>query len=168
MSLVPDDLVSKFERSGWHHGRQVAVDSGVPVDHPAHAVLAEFSGLRLMHFHGDYEVCEVDFQFVADKDDYPRLWEAALGTELVGIAEHHNAHGELWMSDRGHVFGNSMIHHAFWYIGSTFHEAIENLMAGRRGRPMLLDSEASATHFGREYTRSDPEVLHPSSAELLR
>ena len=168
MSLVPDDLVSKFEESGWYHGRRVAVDAGVPADHPAHAVLAEFGGLRLMRFYGDYEVCEVEFLYVADKDDHPRLWEAALGTQLVGIAEHHNSHGELWMSDRGIVFGNSMIHPAFWYLGNTFHEAVENLMAGRPGRPMLLDSEASATHHGREYTRGDAEVLHTLSPELRR
>ncbi len=166
MSLVPASLESKFRESGWYPGRRVAVDERVPVDHPAHAVLAELGGLRLTRLYGDYEVCEIDFQHVADKDDYPRLWEAALGTELVGIAEHHNAHGDLWMSGRGHVFGNGMVAPVFWHIASTFQEAIENLMAGHPGRPMLLDAQSTTMSYGREFSWNDPEVLRPSSPEL--
>jgi SUKH-3 immunity protein len=166
MSLVPDSLACKFQESGWYPDRQVEVDGRVPADHPARAVLSEFGGLRLMRFYGDYEVCEIEFRYLADKDDFPRRWEAVLGTELVGIAEHHNAHGELWMSSQGHLFGNGMVAPAFWHVGSTFQESIENLMAGHPGRPMLLDTQASVRHFGREYTRNDPEVLRPTSPEL--
>ena len=165
MSLVPSDLESKFEKSGWHRGRRVAVDPRVPVNHPAHLVLAELGGLKLMRSFGDYEVCEVDFQYLPEKDDLTARWEAALGIELVGMAEHHNGHGELLIGTTGHVFGNSFIHYAFWHVGSTFHEATVNLMAGNPHRPMLLDHETSM-HFGREYTRNDPEVLHPSSPEF--
>lgn len=165
MSLVPSDLQSEFGRSGWGPGRQVAVDPRIPIDHPAHLVLAELGGLRLMRFYGDYEVCEVDFQYVPDKSGLTARWEAALGTELIGMAEHHNANGELLIASTGHVFGNSVVHYAFWHVGSTFHEAMRNLMAGKLGRPMLLGHETSV-HFGREYTRDDPEVLHPASPEL--
>jgi hypothetical protein len=166
MSLVPVDLTEKFEQSGWHRGRRVAVDSRVPVGHPAHLILAEFGGLKLMRFYGDYEVCEVDFRHLPEKDDRTLCWEAALGAELVGIAEHHNVHGELLISSTGHVFGNSIVHPAFWLEGSSFQEAMGNLMAGHPDRPMLLDTDTSVMLFDREYTQDDPEVLHPSSPEL--
>lgn len=165
MSLVPPELERKFEKSGWQRGRQVPVDPSVALDHPAYRVLAELGGLKLMRFYGDYEVCEVDFQYLPEKGELAAQWEDVLGIELVGMAEHHNAHGELLISTNGHVFGNSFIHPAFWHVGSTFPEAMINLMAGNHGRPMLLERETSM-HFGREYTRDDPEVLHPSSPEL--
>jgi hypothetical protein len=91
-----------------------------------------------------------------------------LGVELVGIAEAHNAHGELLLSDSGHVFGNSYIHPAFWYEGRTIQEAVRNILAGVRSRPMLLDGEASVTLYGETYGRDDPEVLRPNSPELRR
>lgn len=166
MSPISDKLIAALHAVDWHRGRNVAVDAAVPTKHPAHAVLAEFGGLRLKRFYGDYEVCEVDFQYLPGKDDLPRLWEAALGTELIGIAEYHNAHGELYISGLGKVFGNSIIHPAFWYVGNTFQEAMEHIVEGHPGRPMLLDSETSAMHYGREYTRDDAEVLHQSSPEI--
>lgn len=166
MSLVPLNLTIAFEKGGWHRGRKVAANPSVPIEHPAFAVLAELNGVRLMRLSGDHEVCEVDFQFLPDKDELPRLWEAALGTRLVGIAEHHNAHCELYMSGTGHVFGNSIIHPAFWHVGRNFTEAMENLMTGHHGRPMLLDHQTSVMYYGVGLSQEDPVVLQQSSPEI--
>jgi hypothetical protein len=166
MSLVPASLTSEFKGAGWYDGRRVAVHPDVSVEHPAHAVLAAFGGLRLPRLYGGYEVCEVHFIHVPEKDDLPRLWEIALGTELVGFAEHHNAHGSLWMSARGHVFGNGDVAPLFWHIGSTFTTAIENLIKGEPGRPLLLAGQTTTIWYGREYTSADIEVLRPLSPEL--
>lgn len=166
MSIVPENLASRMEEAGWYPGRRVAVDSTVPRHHPAYQVIEELGGLRLMVMFDDYQVCEAEFRPLPDKDDLVRDWEQALGTELVGIGEHHNEHGEFWMAGTGFVFGNSIIHPAFWLVGTSFAAALDNIIAVRRGRPMLLEREESAMHYGRAYTRDDPEVLLPSSPQL--
>lgn len=168
MSAITPDLISMFQAAGWYSGRRVEVDPAVPSDHPAHQVLGELGGLQLPKLYGDYEVCEIDFQYVPLKEERIRLWEEALGVQLIGIAELHNAHGEMLLSDSGHVFGNSYIHPAFWYDGRTLGEAIRNIWIGEQSRPMLLDHEASVMLYGRTYTRDDPAVLGPNSPELKR
>lgn len=138
----------------------------MPVSHPAYLVLAELSGLQVYRFNDSYEVCEVDFQFVPEKLDLTERWEAELGTVLIGFAEHHNGHGELLISATGHVFGGGLVGSGFWFVGSTFQEALMNLMAGIPFRPMLLETDTSVSLYGRTYTRADPEVLHAMSPEL--
>lgn len=166
MSLVPSNLQNRLEESGWYLGRRVAVDNRVTVSHPAYLVLAELSGLQLYRFCDSYEVCEIDFQFISEKLDDTERWEAELGTELIGFAEHHNGHGELLISATGHVFGGGLIGLGFWFVGSTFQEALANLMTGVPFRPMLLETDTSVSLYGRTYTRADPEVLHAMSPEL--
>jgi hypothetical protein len=166
MSLVPSNLQSRLEESGWYPGRRVAVDSRVTVSHPAYLVLAELSGLQLYRFYDSYEACEVDFQFVSEKLDLTERWEAELGTELIGFAEHHNGHGELLISATGLVFGGGLVGPGFWFVGGTIQEALVNLMIGIPFRPMLLETDTSVTLYGRTYTRADPEVLHAMSPEL--
>lgn len=166
MSIVPYKLQSRLEESGWFRGRQVSVDDRVPVSHPAHHVLAELSGLQLYRFFESYEVSEVDFQYIPDKLELTESWEAELGTEMIGFAEHHNGHGELFISATGHVFGGGLVGPGFWFVGGTFQEALVNLMAGVPFRPMLLKTETSVSLYGRTYNRSDPEVLHATSPEL--
>ncbi|MBV9882449.1 MAG: hypothetical protein JO276_05520, partial [Sphingomonadaceae bacterium] len=84
MSVVSWELEPALRAAGWLHGRRVSVDSAVPDNHPAHAVLAELGGLRLMVDYDGYEVCEVEFQSLPEKADFVLSWEKALGTELVG------------------------------------------------------------------------------------
>jgi hypothetical protein len=166
MSVVPPQWTREFEEAGWRPGRNVPVDSRVPPEHPAHGVLAELGGLELNMMYGDYEVCEASFQYLAHKDRRVERWETALHIRLIGIAEHHNAHGELHMSDKGQVFLNSIIHPAFGLVGRSFNEAIDNLLAKRNPRPMLLADDNSIMIGGVALTHADPEVLGPSSPEL--
>ena len=113
-----------------------------------------------------YEVCEIEFQSLPEKCDLVTQWEEALDTELVGIGEHHNGHGELWMSRGGFVFGNSIIHEAFWLVGNSFAIALANLLSKHRDRPMLLREGDSVMLYGDRYTWDDPEVVRPSSPEF--
>lgn len=166
MSVVPLQWRLKLEQAGWFPGRSVPVDPRVPVDHPAHAVLAELGGLELHVMCGDYEVCEANFIYMARKDRMVERWESALGRRLVGIAEHHNAHGELLLSETGHVFINSIIHPAFVLQGRSFAEAIDALLSNRPPRPMLLPDDGSIIFSGIELTHADPQVLGPTSPEL--
>lgn len=166
MSLVPFDLQDRLEESGWYLGRCVAVDNRVTAAHPAYSVLAKLGGLQMYRFIDSYEICEVDFQFIADKLPHTERWEVELGTELIGFAEHHNGHGELLISAAGHVFGAGLVGPGFSYVGGTFQEALVNLATGIPFRPMLLEADASVVLYGRTYTRGDPEVLHAMSPEL--
>ncbi len=166
MSIIPSGLKNRFEESGWYLGRRVTVDACVNLYHPAYLVLAELGGLQLYRFYDSHEVCEVDFQFILEKSDATLRWQAELNTELIGFAEHHNGHGELLISTKGHVFGGGLIGPGFWFVGGTFQEALVNLMTGIPLRPMLLETEASVCLYGRTYTRADPQVLHAKSPEL--
>lgn len=166
MSVVPTQWKLKFEESGWRPGRRVPVDPRVPPDHPAHDVLAELGGLELNVIWGDFEVCEASFQYLAHANRRVERWEAALDRRLIGIAEHHNAHGELLLSETGHVFINSIIHPAFALQGRSFGEAIDNILSNRPPRPMLLEDDDSIIFAGVELTHADPQVLGPTSPEL--
>jgi hypothetical protein len=166
MTIVPPELWVRLEKIGWHQNRRVPVDSRVPPDHPAHTTLAELGGLRITWEYEDFVVTEADFQFVPSDPGLARCWEQALDTRMIGIGEYHNAHGELLMSETGHVFGSSIIHPAFWLQGRSIGEALESLISNERGRPMLLENEVSAMHYGEIYTHDDAQVLNPSSPEL--
>jgi hypothetical protein len=166
MTLVPWDLEPEFRAAGWLHGRRVPVPSFVSEHHQAHAVLAELGGLRLMVDHGGYEICEIEFQSLPEKSDLVTHWEEAFDTELVGVGELHNAHGELWMSGGGFLFGNSIVHEAFWLVGNGFAIALINILSKQRDRPMLLREGESVMLYGHRYTWNDPEVLRPSSPEF--
>lgn len=166
MTLVPDNLRTRLSRAGWHAGRNVPVDPRVPADHPACQVLAELGGLCLTKRYGDYIVDEVAFKYSEWPDDLAERWEKALGTRLVAIAEGHNAHATMYMSKGGFLFQSSVVHHAFWLEGRSFGEALTNIFAGVRPRPMLLDQESSMELYGRDFTRDDPEVLTVESPEL--
>jgi hypothetical protein len=68
-------------------------------------------------------------------------WEAALGTQMIGIAEQDGGHAELYLSERGQVIGCSIVHPACYLIGRTVREAFEAIGSGRRAQPMLLPDE---------------------------
>ena len=49
-----------------------------------------------------------------------QVWADLLGTRLVGIADLHHGHGELYAADDGRLFGRSCVHDAFWLEGGSF------------------------------------------------
>ena len=65
------------------------------------------------------------------------VWGRLLGTRLVGVADMHRAHGELYVAADGRCFGRSCIHDAFYFEGASFADAAERSMLGRRSQPLL-------------------------------
>ena len=164
MSVVPPNLRAEFMRGGWFEGRETSIDASVPQSHPARAVLAELSGVSLTR--PDEHVIEVDFKFLKSDDSFIIAWATALGMRLVGIAEAHNAHGELFMTDLGHVIGSSVVHEACWFEGRSFAEAMAAILKGKRSRPMLLPTQAEVTLYGVVFEHGNAAVITPDSVEL--
>ena len=149
-----------FVAAGWSPTRRVAVPRQVLVGHPAYDVLAEFGGLRVGHV-GSGEECassDVSFHQVPEGNSLVQAWSRLLQTQLEGVAEVHNAHGELYMDSTGRVFEVSLIDDAFCFVGSSFTEAIERLLLGRRCRPVLKPGERRTSIYGETIVSDDPRV----------
>jgi hypothetical protein len=139
----------------------VAVPPSVPLDHPARDILAEFGGIVVGSCGAGEECATSDLAFNAiDQSDHLiEVWSSLLDTKLVGIAEYHHAHGELYVDDSGRCFGRSCVHDAFYYVGASFAEAVERLLLGRRSRPMLRPDQQSVRLYGVEYAADDPTLF---------
>ena len=86
------------------------------------------------------------------------VWGGLLGLRLVGIADVHNAHAELYVAADGRCFESSCIHPAFYFRGASFAEAVEGMLLGQRARPMLRPGQESVTLYGERFTENSPEL----------
>jgi len=158
----PESVRSQFIEAGWNPGRLVAVSPSVPAGHPAALLLGQFGGLTVGRCRAGEQCATNDlaFQLLTPEPDDPKLakWGELLGTRLVGVAEVHRAHGELYVDASGRYFGRSLIHDAFYFEGASFPEAMERLLLGRRSLPMLRPDQQSVTLYGISYTANSREV----------
>ena len=164
MSVVPPAMAALFEEAGWFPGRHADVRADAAPGHPARSLLFELSGIALVR--PETGIVEVDFQPVSMAAGRVVAWSTALGTHIAGIAETHDAQGELYMTEGGHVIGVSLVDDAVWLEGRTFAEAMERIWSGKRSRPMLLPGQEETILDGTTFRRGDPEILTPDSPEL--
>jgi len=158
---LPESVKSRFIAAGWHPARRVTVPSSVPADHPAAAILAMFGGLTVTPAREAGEECATDdlaFQELEPDEPATGVWGVLLGTRLIGVAEMHRGHGELYVAGDGRCFGRSLVHDAFYFEGASFPEAMERSLLGRRSRPMLRPDQSSVTLYGIQYTADSPEI----------
>jgi len=162
--MLPFDLFSFFKSAGWYPGRAVDLPPGLgqqlPEGHPAFRILSEFGGLTVGKV-GRGQQCassDVAFGFVDAADYQIEIWNDLLGTILVGIAEVHHAHGELYVDTAGRCFGVSLMHDAFYFEGESFGDAMRGLLLGRRSRPMLRPDQETVTLYGIDYDVNSPEL----------
>jgi len=135
------------------------VPPNLPPDHPACAVLASFDGLTVGNTGEGIECATSDIHFCpVAPDGEISAWNELLGETLVGIAEVHHAHGELFIDTAGRCYVRSCVHDAFYFEGPTFFEAAEQLLVGLRSRPMLRPGQHSVELYGHTYTPESPEV----------
>jgi hypothetical protein len=161
MVEVPESVRPRFIAAGWHCGRRVAVTAAVPADHPAHAILAAFGGLTVTPDREAGEECAPDdlaFRELWPDESITEVWAGLLGTRLVGVADMHHGHGELYVAADGRCFGRSCVHDAFYFEGASFAEAAERAMLGRRSQPLLRPDQSSVTLYGNRFTANSPEV----------
>ena len=157
---IPTNVRPLFVEAGWYLGRQASVPKTISANHPAATVLPELAGLTIGTC-GPGEECatsDVCFGEIAPDEAITKVWGSLLGSELVGVAEAHQAHETLYVDTMGRYFGASLIHDAFWFWGPTFGEAMERLLLGRRPRPMLRPDQPTVTMYGEEIAAGHPSV----------
>ena len=136
---LPESVTPVFHSAGWYPGRRERVPGSVPKSHPAAAILNAFGGLTVIPDSKSGEDCatsDVSFHHVANAQ-IADVWSKLLNSTLIGVADFHSGHGELYVAADGRCFGASRIHDGFWLEGDSFSVAIESLLFGRRARPML-------------------------------
>lgn len=161
MIQLPDTVKPLFIHAGWHPGRSIAIPENVPADHPAAAILSEFSGLHVGTC-GEGEECakaDVCFTPMLGEEGSAPAWEALLRERLICIAQHSEFNVLLFVGATGRCFGKSEVHDAFSYEGGTFPEAIERILIGRCARPMLRPDQESVHLYGIEYRHGSSEIL---------
>ena len=155
-----------LREAGWWPGRRDAdmvnylERHGVPRDHPAYALLAEFGALNVGEV-GPGVQCSrsnVYFDLLAGDDPSVTAWADILRTHLVGVAWEHDSHGQLYLAQDGRVFGNSLVHDAFCFLGNSMAEALTRLLRGLRAAPMLRPDQQSVMFYGETLTEGDPRA----------
>lgn len=158
---LPESVEPLFRAAGWHRGRQVSISRSVPTNHPALAILATVGGLTVTPDRKVGEECapnDLAFQELEPNRSISEVWNALLDTILVGVAEMHDGHAELYVAADGRCFGCSLVHDAFYFEGNSFGEAAERSLFGRRSQPMLRPNQPSVTLYGIEYSADSPEL----------
>jgi hypothetical protein len=157
----PESVRPLFVAAGWRPGRQVAVSPSVPAEHPTAAILSALGGLKVAPDRKSGEECapnDLAFRELWPDEFITRVWGKLLGTRLVGIADMHYGHGQLYIAADGRCFGRSLIHDAFYFEGASFAEAVERSLLGRRARPMLRPDQRSVMLYGLRYTHGSTEL----------
>jgi hypothetical protein len=160
-AVPPPSLLTLFEQAGWLPGRQVPVSSRVPGNHPAHAILSSFAGLRVGAAGEGLECASSDIAF-CDEDSETSAetrWGQYLGSQLICVGYQHNEHGVVFIDSLGRVFGESLIHEAFWFDGEGIWTGIENVLRGRRSRPLLSPGQDAVSLYGDHYKRGDRRIF---------
>jgi hypothetical protein len=153
---LPSVVRSRFERAGWYEGRREPLERALDPDHPAAALLAAFAGLELRVPPGETVLRFA--QLLPGHAD--ATWSRLLGSELVGIADLAGGHGALLVDREERVYGLSLVHDAAWFAGESFAIAIERIVRGEHGRPMLRPDQREVMLYGVTYRRGDA-ALHP-------
>ncbi|MCA9232838.1 MAG: SUKH-3 domain-containing protein [Xanthomonadales bacterium] len=157
----PASIRELLRRAGWSSDRQVPVSARVPCEHPAQAVLASLGGLRVGSVGPGQECGAGDIAF-RDADSELGVedeWASCLSTRLICIGGEHNEHGELFIDSKGRVFGASVIHEVFYLHGLSFWPAIENVLLGRRAKPLIHPTQEHVTLYGERYDHGDPRLF---------
>jgi hypothetical protein len=162
-NIPPPSLCSLFEQAGWLPDRRVSVASRVPSNHPAQAVLSAFSGLRVGSSGAGLECAASDIEFRNEDSQIAseERWSLYLRSQLIFVGYQHNEHGALFIDSRGRVFGESLVHEAFWLDGEDVWTGFENVLLRRRSRPILHPSQSSVSLYGDIYTPGDPRIFSP-------
>jgi hypothetical protein len=164
MIKISGEAARLLAKAGWTSGRRVPAPDTIPPTHPAAAVLESLSGFRIGETGPGLECAKSDLNFGLVDDghkDIARL-EALLGETLFGVAQVHNAHGELHIDGRGRCFGVSLMHSATWFEGETLDAALQGLLVGLRPRPILPPGEDSVELFGGTYRAGDDRLFDPA------
>lgn len=174
------DVVDRCLRaSGWTYGRDVPLHLGVRdlVDevhlslqrlqieqHPASSVLREFAGLHVVPEQTrGVECAPADVMFAwEDISPFEDIEEcsAVLGSRLRCVGSSQEGYNKLLIDTRLRVFSYTLAEE-FIYEGTGVLTALDRLLRGLRGRPVLLPGQLVACVWGEDYSAGDPRVFNP-------
>ncbi|KHT26520.1 hypothetical protein RC98_12400 [Pectobacterium carotovorum subsp. carotovorum] len=159
---IPESVLPLFHAAGWPRAETQPIPPFVPENHPASAILLAFSGLTVGECDAGEECASGDIIFGGSEDlqeDETLLeWQGILSSTLILVGETHHSHGALLMDSTGACYGMSFIHDAFWFEGATFGAAVERILLGRKGQPMLRPDQSSISVYGETITADHPSV----------
>jgi hypothetical protein len=122
-------------------------------------VLAEFGGLRVGQVGRGEECARSDVGFrLLWPDNAIRVWDQLLAVQLIGVADVHHGHAQLFVDNHCRSFEASSIHDAFCFHAASFGEAMERILLGRRARPMLRPDQDRVMLYGKVCTSDDPTI----------
>ena len=98
-----------------------------------------------------------------EQDDVVQEWQSLLATTFVCIGEVHHSHAVLFIDSSGACYQSSLIHEAFSFEGPSFEVAVERILLGRKGQPMLRPDQHSVSMYGETFTKSHPTVYRYES-----
>jgi hypothetical protein len=108
MIELPAFARQRFLAAGWHPGRRVLVSAAFPPTHPPAAIPAAFGGPTITPDRSADEECAPDdlaFHELWPDDSITSVWGGMLCTELIGVADMHRGHGEMYVAADGRCFG---------------------------------------------------------------
>jgi hypothetical protein len=159
MTDLPQTVRHIFLAAGWYPGRRADMSAMVPSNHPASAILIEFGDLIVGDLGAGQECARSDVAFkYFEPDGLIGIWADLLGEPLIGIAEIHNGHAELYVDGSERYYVASYVHDAFSFAGASFAESMERLLLGRRTQPMLRPDQSNVVCYGEVFTADDPRV----------
>lgn len=161
MFELPYEVREWFLECDWTPHYRAAVPDSIPRDHPTYDVLENFGGITLLERNcplDDEPIREFTFRSFSRTFGHIQLWADRLETTLVGIAEEHNWHAELYMDSEGRCFSDSLIHDCFMFSGASIEDMLIGELQQRRKRALLPPHIASVRIYGEEIQRGDPRI----------
>ncbi|MBZ9776760.1 SUKH-3 domain-containing protein [Mesorhizobium sp. CO1-1-8] len=162
MRTLPTAVLPIFAAAGWIVGRKVPVAPAAPAGHPVAAILGEFGGLNVGEPGLGIECARSDVVFGwSPHEGYEEISEIGdlLETDLACFAEAHNGHQSLYLDREGRVFDVSPVAPGISLVGRSFGEAMERILLGRKGSPLLLPSHDKVYWYGEVLLRGNPQIL---------
>jgi len=159
---VPESVLPLFRAAGWPSVTKKSSKHTVSPGHPAASILLQLNGLQIGECGAGDECARSDIVFgrneQLEQDDVVLEWQSLLATTLICIGEVHHFHGALFMDSSGACYQSSLIHEAFSFEGASFGAAVERILLGRKGQPMLRPNQLSVSMYGETITESHPSI----------
>ncbi|GLW39646.1 hypothetical protein Pcaca04_35820 [Pectobacterium carotovorum subsp. carotovorum] len=159
---IPESVLPLFQAAGLPRAGEQPIPPFVPENHPAAAILHAFGGLTVGQSGAGKECASGDIIFGGSEDlqedDTLLEWQGIMNTTLILIGETHHSHAALLMDCEGACYGMSFIHEAFWFEGASFGAAVERILLGLKGKPMLRPDQSSISVYGETITADHPSV----------
>ena len=170
MLELPKSVLPLLIAAGWVPGRRATVEQGIPSDHPAVAILAEFGGLHVRTKSDNRSDVVFEYHDIT-KDPLFTLWQELLKTRLIYVGQSADGYEYFLVDHSGRWFQASVMNCAIEFVGYAFAEAVERILLigmqdlnchrPRSGRPTPVPPTANDLSARVSPTLAVPLSVHP-------